>query len=787
MNRMIWLALLSGAAIVCQASPTAAQQMPSATGQIVGTVTDSTGALVSGAQVTLTSTSSRHHETQQTTTAGEFRFPRLAAGRYTIAVHAAGFRAATLPSLNVSPGRSTPAEVTLDIAPVQAQIEVDAQQPGQTVSPQNPDQSSGAAGILRNLPGVSLRSNGAFGSIPLLHGMGDERTKILVDGMTVSPSCPNHMNPPLTYLPAADADRITVMAGITPVSEGGDSIGGTISIHSAPPVFAAPGEHLRRQASLSPFYSSNGSGYGGSASAWLAGRSLSLGYNGSFASLGDYTDGRGHTVTSTYGRRIDNAITLAARSGPSLFVLTAGLHTIPFQGFVNARMDMLDNRATRLNFLYRRTLSRSLIDARLYYQNTAHTMNIGRDKARFPMPMFMPMNSHGTDSGYSFRYQLPISSRHTLRVGNELHRFVLNDAWPPVAGQAPMLGPATFISIHNGRRTRLGTFAEAASQWNSHWSTLFGLRNDTIWSDTGTVQGYSMMYAADAAAFNAASRARTDADYDATALARYRPGHIASFEFGYARKSRAPSLYERYAWSTDPMISSMIGWFGDGNDYVGSLSLQPEVAHTLSGTINVHSGALALTAAPYLTWIHNYIDINRFGIIADGMNNFAQLRFANHPARIAGADFSGSAPLWNSIGLGRGSLRFVAGWLQGERTDTHTGLYQMMPLHARIEVDQQTAHWQSGITLRLVDRKSSVDPFRFEQQTPGYALLGLHTALARGPLRLSAAATNLLNRQYQLPLGGVNMDAYLASMSMSRIEQVAGPGRSVEIAGTLRF
>mgnify|MGYP003350950168 CR=1 FL=1 len=57
---------------------------------------------------------------------------------------------------------------------------------------------------------------------------------------------------------------------------------------------------------------------------------------------------------------------------------------------------------------------------------------------------------------------------------------------------------------------------------------------------------------------------------DITAMARYeaRPGRI--FEFGFARKMRSPSIYERYLWvKRSSMAVSMNGWFGDLNGYVG--------------------------------------------------------------------------------------------------------------------------------------------------------------------------------------------------------------------------
>jgi len=785
--RNLCLAFICAIGLLYQPALMHAQQEPASTGQIVGTVSDASGALVRAAEVTVTNIASGAHSSAKTGLRGQFVFRDLTPGVWRITIRAAGFLPALRPSVTVTAGHLATAEVVLHIAPVTAEVKVEGAEPGQAVTQLQREQGSGTSDLLRNIPGVSLRGDATFASTPLLHGMGDERTKILVNGMSVSPSCPNHMNPPLSYMPTADASSISVIAGLTPVSQGGDSLGGTISIDSAPPVFAAPDEHLAQHISVSPFYRSNGTGYGGSLSAGLANHTFAIDYSGSFATNDDNTDGAGNKITSTYARRIDNSLTLAVHRGPSLFVLTAGIHSIPFQGFVNARMDMLDNHATQLNFHYWRTLHRGSLDARIYYQNAAHTMNLGHDKATFPMAMFMPMHSHGTDSGYTIRYEIPFSPIHTLRVGNELHRFVLNDVWPPVAGQEPMMGPDSFIDINDGHRTRLGTFAEVASQWNHKWSSLLGLRNDAVWSTTGTVHGYSMMYAADAAVFNAAHRSRTDVDMDATALVRYRPGNSAAFEIGYARKSRAPNLYERYAWSTDPMISSMIGWFGDGNDYVGNLNLRPEVAHTISGTLSAHTGVVQFTATPYATWIHDYIDVNRLELIMSGMSTIAQLQFANHPARIAGADFSGSARIWNSAELGRGTLTGLAGWLQGERTDSHTGLYEIMPVHARFAVDQDYTHWQSGIAIQLVDRKSSVDPFRLEQQTPGYALVDIHTAYHRGPLNLSATATNLLNRQYLLPLGGVNMDKYLASMSMGPIEPISGIGRSVNTTLTLRF
>jgi iron complex outermembrane receptor protein len=352
------------------------------------------------------------------------------------------------------------------------------------------------------------------------------------------------------------------------------------------------------------------------------------------------------------------------------------------------------------------------------------------------------------------------------------------------------MGPDTFVSVNHGRRTRLGSYAEVASRWSPQWSTLLGLRNDTVWTNAGQVEGYSQMYSADTGAFNALDRAKTDVNLDATASLRFEPNTLITYELGYARKTRSPNLYERYAWSSNMMASGMIGWFGDGNYYVGNVALKPETANTVSGTASWHGGITApwtVKLTPYLTTIQNYVDVNTLKTTTYGMSTFAQLQFANHDARIYGTDLSASAVAWKSQAFGQAKIGAVAGWLHGERTDTSTALYQMMPLNLRIAFDEELKGLSAGIGANMVDRKSDVDPNRLEQKTPGYTLFNIHAGYRRGHLLANAAAENLLNKWYELPLGGVNFDDYMAGMWMGQIRPLTGRGRSVSFSITAQF
>ncbi|MDD5191342.1 MAG: TonB-dependent receptor plug domain-containing protein, partial [Dehalococcoidales bacterium] len=103
---------------------------------------------------------------------------------------------------------------------------------------------SDTAQLLSDVPGVSLYGAGGVSSLPAIHGLADDRIRTKVNGMDLVPACANHMNPPLSYINPANVESVSVFAGITPVSLGGDSIGGTIIVNSRAPRFAKKGEGL---------------------------------------------------------------------------------------------------------------------------------------------------------------------------------------------------------------------------------------------------------------------------------------------------------------------------------------------------------------------------------------------------------------------------------------------------------------------------------------------------------------------------------------------------------------
>jgi iron complex outermembrane receptor protein len=663
--------------------------------------------------------------------------------------------------------------------------------------------SADAAALLRDLPGVGLYSGGGLSSLPVIHGLADDRTQTRINGMALTSACPNHMNSPLATIDPSRVARVEVTTALTPVSKGGDSIGGTIAMDSAPPAFAAPGEKLHVEGEVSGFYRSVNRAIGAAGRASVADQHYALGYAGSTTRASNYrAGGDGPTVKSSAFDNSDHTVTFATQQDNHLLTLEGGITLVPYEGFPNQRMDLTRNFSRFVNGHYQGDFGWGSLDARVFWQDTDHKMDFLADKYA---GMGMPMFTAATDLGYSLKAELPLKTRDTLRLGNELHRFTLNDWWPPTSsGANGSMSPNTFVNIKDGERSRIGSFVEWEAKWDPQWTTLLGARNDVVLMDTGAVSPYSwtdvtrnmmtgattaLNYRRDANAFNARSHARTDINFDLTGLVRYEPDRISRYEAGYSRKTRSPNLYERYSWSTGAMASNMVNWVGDGNGYVGNLDLKPEVAHTASISAGFHDPDQTLwevKLSPYYSYVQDYIGVDRLQTYLSGgkPTGFVQLQFANHDAQLYGADLSGHARLWEDESLGRFELAGTLGWVHGETLNSgaSNGIYHLMPIHGRLSLGHRLEGWRNALELELVGGKDAVDNVRNEPRTGGYSLVNLRTGYEWQSLRVDFAVENLMNTRYDLPLGGIDYADYKAAGNA-----LPGPGRSFVIGSTLKF
>ena len=385
--------------------------------------------------------------------------------------------------------------------------------------------TSDTASLLRDVPGVALQGAGGTSSLPIIHGLADDRLRIQVDGMDFIASCPNHMNPPLSYVDPTNVGKLKVWAGITPVSVGGDSIGGTIVAETRPAEFAAAGQGTLLKGEISSFYRSNGNAFGANLNATAATESLSLSYNGAFAKADNYKAGGDFKTTNVTGRAghqiardevgssayetRTHTVGFAMKGGSHLIEAKVGYQEVPEQLFPNQRMDMLDNEQKRFNLRYLGQFGWGALEARAYHERVEHMMDFGADK-RFwygtasggpgaangtpcsPISATcaagMPMYTKSKTTGVNLKADVDLNADNLLRIGSLYQTYRLDDWWPP-SGSG--MWPSTFDNIKDGQRDRIAAFGEWESRFAPQWLSLLGVRYENVRTDAGNVRGYA--------------------------------------------------------------------------------------------------------------------------------------------------------------------------------------------------------------------------------------------------------------------------------------------------------
>ena len=168
-HRRVLPALLAGLILV--AAPASTVFAQAVTGTLLGTVTDSSGAVVTGAKVTITNEGTGFTRTASTDTAGEYTFPSIPTGRYTVLAEMQGFKAGALSGIVVGVDQRVRMDVSLEVGAMTESVTIEASTPllqtssselGTTVDNEQiealPLNGRNFVSLTRTVPGV-LRGN----------------------------------------------------------------------------------------------------------------------------------------------------------------------------------------------------------------------------------------------------------------------------------------------------------------------------------------------------------------------------------------------------------------------------------------------------------------------------------------------------------------------------------------------------------------------------------------------------------------------------------------------------
>jgi iron complex outermembrane receptor protein len=681
----------------------------------------------------------------------------------------------------------------------------------------NSIKSNNSGSLLDYFSGVNSANNGGASSMPVIRGLADDRIKIKVDGIDLISACANHMNSPLSSIDSSNVEQIKVFAGLTPVSMGGDSIGGSVVINSAQPEFAKIGQRIINN-KFSTFYRSNNKASGVNIKSSITSDKLSFNYNGSyidaenfkaakhFKSSGLAATGRefisGKEVGSSAFKDGNHMLTLGVREDSQLFNIKIGYQNTPDQGFANQRMDSTKNEIIKINMAYQNNYDWGKLEARFFNEKTQHSHNFGQDKQfAYSMNVLgMPMNAKGNNLGFTIKADILASQKDLITIGSEFQRYRLDDWWTS-SGTGPM-SPNTFQNINNGERDRFDVYAEWLKSWTPKLNSSVGLRYGQVRSNSGIVHGYNdnnttgsttHNQANNSTAFNNSNRSKNDHNIDLSVLGEYIVNQEKSYEIGYAIKTRSPNLYERYTWSTWMMAANMNNTYGDGNGYVGNVNLKPETSHTFSVSSDWHDKYKknwSFKVTPYLTYVADYIDAVACSKVGKSCmsrsDGFSTLSLDNQAAKIYGFDLDSQQSLTKIKGYGSLILKGSFSYSRGENTDANDNLYRVMPANVKLAIEQKYNQWTNRVEARLVSNKTKLSKIRNETRSPGYGLVNIFSTYEHKEAQLSFGITNLFNKYYIDPLGGSYVGQGATMMTgISNNQGIPGMGRSFNFGLTI--
>lgn len=645
-----------------------------------------------------------------------------------------------------------------------------------------PAMAPDAAGLAARLPGAALVDNGGLSGQVQYRGFFGARVAIRVDGQAFHSGGPNLMDPPLHYAPAPLLERLEVTRGPAPVSAGPSLSAQVNAIFKS--IDYAQGEGVETGADLTSILRSVDESYavGGVAGIATNRQRLTL-----LASIerGQDVDTPYGTLAGTEHDRMAYGLGYAIRlTGTTEITADYRRQEVNDTGNPPFPMDIryMDTSTGRLGL--NTELAGWALGLRVEHARVDHGMN---NFSLRPNPD--PMRFRETlASSETFTYGVDAERPYAggvVRLGLERVDIEHDTTITNPMNAAFFVTP--FPSVELGRT---GAYAEWEGAMSGH-DIYAGVRVDAHEADAAAPilgpalpMGPRML----AAAFTAADRSWDDVTFDGLVRVARPVSDTTTLRAALARKSRVGGQVERFGWL--PITAS--GGLADGNTYVGTLDLDPEVATTLEGGFDYASDRFYARPTVYVSWVDNYIqgvpaEPLTVGVVdtplemVSAMNGDpTPLRFSNVEARLYGFDADFGVRLTEAW-----RLDGVLSWVRGERTDVDDDLYRISPATLRLGASYEQPGWAATLEAVATAEQDRVSAENSEAATPGHVVLNAYGHWdATDRVTVSAGVENLLDQPYREHLAGYNRNA---GLGVPVGERLPGAGAGAWVRVNARF
>lgn len=644
-----------------------------------------------------------------------------------------------------------------------------------------------SAQAVKATPGASVHGNGPLGGQIEYRGMTGPRVNTRVDNGTISPGCLNWMDPPLHYLPGVLLESLEMERGIAPVSSGLETIGGTARAKTKTSRFTES-EAFEFHGDVESASQTADDSYLGGGMISFANQFHRMHLVGSYDDIDDL-EFDGGTVNPSQAERATFGGGYGVRLGDHSFGVDYRRTNTDSSGTPTLPMDIAYFHTDQYRFEYEGTVGEVGLDASLNYDTITHRMD---NYSLRPATMrHRYADSESSTLGWKAAAKVLLLGG-VVQAGTDGNRTHHDGAiYDPFA-------PTFFVrNFHDVERNLVGVFAEWEGELHPAWRLHLGAR----WTHAALEAGDAEQAASQpapaktlAANFNAADRTLHFDDFDWVTKLAWQVRDDVVLEVSGARKSRAPHYTEVFAWSPSEGTSGL----ADGNNYVGSLALDAEVAHEVDLRVEWQTERFHLAPRTFYRFVDDFIQgvafdatpglLNTPTEVVSAMGGDATpLRFAN-----VEAEFWGVEADWGVHVDDHWHLNGLVSWVRGQRADVDDDLYLIPPLNGRVDLSYRDASWsvtlqnewsarQRQISREIVGNESRVD----HDDVPGFALVHLvgEWEVWKG-VTLSAGVRNLFDQEYEDPLSGFNR---VQSSDADLLERLPGAGRSAFVGVHAKF
>lgn len=621
------------------------------------------------------------------------------------------------------------------------------------------------AALLRGVPGANFNDNGPLSGQAQYRGMFGARIDTRIDGMSLVPGGPNWMDAPLHYAERMQLESLTIQRGIAPVSAGAEAPGGVIEAKTRTSAFTE-GDDFETSGRMSSAFRSNGDGIAAGAFVGAGNRSHR------FHVLGDILEGSDREFQTDDNRTVDASEYSKVQYGFG-YAFRAGAHELAFDyrrhetddtgnPSLPADIDFIDTDLFKGK--YTGEIGEYTVEGQAFYQDVSHVMTNYKlrpapDFFTPPAgaPMMVQMAFGGTDRRAIDAAGETLGTEAAVRRSFFAGELALGAEFLGSEHNADVSDPDSMFfttAFNNVERERYSAFAEWSGPLGDAWHLVLGGRLGEVRSDAGRVTPPGLPPAiALATAFNAADRDKSDTLADWALLLRRDLDEAWSIRFGLSRKTRAPTYIERYAWLP---IESTAG-LADGNNHVGNLDLDPEVAHEVELGFDWERDGAYFTPRVFYRDVDDYIQGTPATdgptvMVSTANGDPSPLRYNNVGAEFYGAD-AGFGYRFDASWRIDGSLSYV----RAKRTDVDDDIFRVAPLNGSFALTYSLERWRFRAETLWAADQDKVSGENGEPKSDGYAVLNLLAEVeVNENLRVSAGIDNVFDTHYRDHLAGFN-------------------------------